>query len=115
MNWKTERKRIWAVNRAILENDIYKHGRSGIRKRSHWTEFEEIVIACGYVIRGMGLYDRGFRNAMDVQIQNVTIEFFDLPKNFHNYKILHLTDLHLDCVPKIENVIVERIQDLNFE
>ena len=63
----------------------------------------------------MGLYARGHRNAKDVSVTDVEIPFQNLPKSFDGYKILHLTDLHLDCVKGIENIICEKIKDLNYD
>ncbi|WP_419661324.1 conserved uncharacterized protein, DUF46, metallophosphoesterase-like [Desulfosarcina variabilis str. Montpellier] len=44
----------------------------------------------------LGLYERGRRNALNIRLNQVTLEFEDLPTAFDGYTILLLTDLHLD-------------------
>jgi len=43
-----------------------------------------------------GLYGRARRNADKIVVRRNTIEFGKLPPNFHNFTILHLSDLHAD-------------------
>lgn len=44
----------------------------------------------------LGLYERGRRNALNIRLNQVTLEFEDLPVAFDGYTILLITDLHLD-------------------
>ena len=46
--------------------------------------------------RILGLYERGKQNALQVQKSSVTFYFPDLPRSFEGYRILYLSDLHLD-------------------
>jgi hypothetical protein len=48
-----------------------------------------------------GLHSRGRRNALDVQLVNRSVSFPDLPASFDGYRILHLSDTHLDCLPDL--------------
>src|SRR5207248_9658563 len=47
---------------------------------------------------------RGRRNALDIQLVARSISFPDLPKSFDGYRILHLSDTHLDCLPELATV-----------
>lgn len=62
-----------------------------------------------------GLYERGFNNAKNIVVNEIDVHFAELPVSFHGYKILHLTDLHLDCFEGIEDIICERIDHLDFD
>jgi predicted MPP superfamily phosphohydrolase len=50
------------------------------------------------------LHERGRRNALDVQLVNRSVWFADLPQSFDGYRILHLSDTHLDCLPDLAKV-----------
>jgi len=47
---------------------------------------------------------RGRRNALDIQLVTRSISFPDLPRAFEGYRILHLSDTHLDCLPELAAV-----------
>lgn len=53
-------------------------------------------------MKGLGLYKRGVHNANKIDIKEVTHNFSHLPKKFHGFKVLHLSDLHFD--PKLQTV-----------
>jgi predicted MPP superfamily phosphohydrolase len=48
------------------------------------------------ILRLMGVYEKGKRNALRVEVRNIAFYFQDLPPLFENYSILYLSDLHLD-------------------
>jgi uncharacterized protein len=48
------------------------------------------------VLRLVGVYEKGKRNALRVETRNIAFYFQDLPPQFENYSILYLSDLHLD-------------------
>jgi len=115
VNLREEKRKLWAVTRSCLEANTHKHKRYGGRRKSHWTLFERLNMIFGIFLKIVGLYARGHRNAKNVVITEVEITFKNLPGSFHEYKILHLTDLHLDCVKGLENIICEKIKDLNYD
>ncbi len=57
----------------------------------------------------VGLYRRGFRNALNVQLQHHELFFTDLPDSFDGYKILVATDFHIDSelhlVPRLKTLL----------
>ena len=55
-------------------------------------------------VRLVGLHERGRRNALDVQLATHVVSFPDLPPSFDGYRILHLSDTHLDCLPELAMV-----------
>jgi uncharacterized protein len=46
----------------------------------------------------MGIYELGRKNALNIEKREIIFSFPDLPPAFDNFKILMLTDLHLDGV-----------------
>lgn len=113
---KQEKKRlIWAVNRSVLELDKMKHRRDGKKSKSHWNTFEGMAHIFAWILKIIGWYNKGIANAKNVRLQEFTLHFNDLPKAFDNYRILHLTDLHIDSLPGFEDVIVELIKPLQYD
>jgi predicted MPP superfamily phosphohydrolase len=70
-------------------------------KRSwHFETFEQFLATVIPVLRPifrlLGLYDRGFRNTLNIVTRNLTIVDPALPKAFEGFTILFLSDLHID-------------------
>ena len=63
----------------------------------------------------LGLYERGRRNALDIKLNQLTIEFEDLPSAFDGYSILLLTDLHLDGLEGLYEQINSLVAPLHVD
>ncbi|MCB0416029.1 MAG: metallophosphoesterase [Bdellovibrionaceae bacterium] len=107
------RRMLWATKRAALEALSAKSQPAGSSFRRRWELFEQLTILAGVFLRVFGLFGRGKRNAQDVKLKEVTLEFPDLPEAFDGYRILHLTDLHLDFTPGIEHSIASAIKKIH--
>jgi hypothetical protein len=62
---------------------------------------ENVTLARGLLnlaLRLTRLGDRGRRNVLDLQLRTVDFSFPNLPRAFDGFTILHLSDLHLDCL-----------------
>ena len=57
----------------------------------------------------------GFKNSLDLQIEYIDAPFSNLPENFHNTKILFLSDFHLGVVEELPEIIISKIKDLEFD
>jgi len=111
-----QRKRdMWIAKRLAVESTCYKHNRKGIIRKSHWSLFEGLIQIFGIFLKILGLYKRGVRNAQNIIINEVVAEYPDLPESFQDYKILHLTDLHLDFWPDFEHIIAEKVKGMIFD
>ena len=110
-----DKRLIWAITRSLLENNTYKRKRYGGKSKSHWPLFVRLAHIFGFILKLSGLYDKGHRNAKDIRVKNVIISFADLPQSFDSYRILHLTDLHLDSISGIETIICEKIKNLRYD
>ena len=68
------------------------------------------------IFRVAGLYERGKKNALDLQLRKLEFEFDTLPPAFDNYTILFISDLHLDCMEglaqKAQNIVEKLTPDL---
>jgi len=115
MNWETERFKIWAHTRSVMENDNYKNKRNGVKSRRLWKIFANMLIIFSYFLKVIKVYKKGYDNAMNVKINTIKLEFEDLPEEFENYKILHLSDLHIDTTKYLYKAIIKKIDSIDYD
>lgn len=108
-------RQIWATTRSVIEARNFKHKPDGKKSRSRWPLFVRILKLFKPVFKASGLYRRGYGNTMRFRIAEHEVVFEDLPKAFDGFRILFLTDLHLDTIPGFELKIIERLQGLKYD
>jgi hypothetical protein len=52
-----------------------------------------------------GLYDQGKANSLAVRIRHETWYFKELPEEFDDFRILHISDLHIDALPELAEIL----------
>ncbi len=94
----------WYEQRRWMERQRAHFGVDGVR--SNWSS-RLMALALTVFGRGAGLlgfYGTGVRNALDLRLEALTLSFSDLPPAFDGYRILHLSDTHLDNLPELAAV-----------
>jgi len=66
-------------------------------------------------LRALGLLDRGRRNALQPVVRAVQFAFDELPAEFCGFRILQLSDLHIDGIPGLAERVVEQISPLEVD
>jgi len=61
------------------------------------------------------LHERGRRNALKLELTDNRIPLPQLPDAFDGFRILHLSDLHLDVNEHMAAALIERIADLDYD
>jgi uncharacterized protein len=61
------------------------------------------------------LYSRGMRNALEPVVREVRFELEGVPGSFDGFRILHLSDLHIDGMEGLTEVIAERVAGLDAD
>ena len=79
------------------------------------TSFVSHDILLSPFFRLIGLYDSGLQNSLDVQIKENTFHFPDLPQSFDGFRILLLTDLHIDGLDGLAEVLASQVEDLEVD
>lgn len=69
----------------------------------------------GTVLKATGLYARGTRNALSPVVRRLRVEFRHLPAAFDGYRILHLSDLHIDALPELADVVARTVRGLSAD
>ena len=66
-------------------------------------------------LHAVGLYGRGYSNFQDIQIRTNEVPMPNLPPAFDGYRILHMSDLHIDLDPSLTDVIIDRLAGLKYD
>ncbi len=93
----------WAAQRLSIENS--RHWISPAGRRARWRKrlFGSLLTVFDEAIRLTPLYRRGRRNALDLRLIELEFAFPELPWQFDGYRILHVSDTHLDAFPELAN------------
>lgn len=112
---RKERRIIWAANRSVLESIGAIRRRSGKKSRSHWDLFLRILGVFAILLKITGQYRKGLGNAKTIEVTNLDFSFPNLPPAFNGFRILHLSDLHIDSIPGFTAILTSKIRNLNFD
>lgn len=112
---KEDERIIWASARSVLELDNVKYKKNGKRSKSHWSTFEKLMKFSALFLGVSGLMEKGRQNALDIEKKELKFTFDNLPENFDGFKILHLSDLHIDSLPNLPDTIVKAVDDEEFD
>jgi uncharacterized protein len=112
---RKEKRLIWAATRSVLENVNFTHKRSGKKSKSHWNLFLRLLKIFAFLLKITGYYHKGYSNAKTIRVNELNLRFTNLPASFNGFKILHLSDLHIDSIPGFASIIIDKIKDLKFD
>ncbi len=107
--------RLHARQRLGIESDfearIFGHGFNFFHIEN-WYSIHSVI---RNTLRFMGLYWRGRRNTLDIQIRHNDMRLPNLPESFKGFSILHLSDLHVDMDWDATYALIERIRDIDYD
>ncbi len=86
----------WKTRRGYMESHREKRMPDGKRHLRRFGLFSYLIVFFGRLLKLVGLYRLGERNAIDIRLNRFELWFPDLPPAFDGYTVLQLTDLHLD-------------------
>jgi predicted MPP superfamily phosphohydrolase len=112
---RKEKRLIWAATRSVLENVNFTHKRSGKKSKSHWNLFLRLLKLFAFILRLTGHYHKGYGNAKTIRVEKLTLKYPNLPEAFNGFKILHLSDLHIDSIPGFAAIMIHKLKDLEFD
>ncbi|MEO5338771.1 MAG: metallophosphoesterase [Magnetospirillum sp. WYHS-4] len=107
-----EHRARWRVARIAIEQAGHRISPKGPQGRiGHFWWMP--VLKAG--LKTVGLYNRGLANARRLQRVEIDLEFHDLPPTFDGYRILQVSDMHLDAIPGHERNIVAALKGLEAD
>ena len=106
-------KQMWAINRFWMETENLKSKRYGGKGHHHWYILLAMLKSFEFASKLFGFYSLGKRNAYDIKLKEIDFYFDNLPKSFDGFKILHLSDLHLDGMQNLPQTIIDLLKDVD--
>ncbi|MCX6284034.1 MAG: metallophosphoesterase [Bacteroidetes bacterium] len=112
---RKEKRLIWAATRSVLENVGFVNKRSGKKSKSNWDFFVRLLKIFAFLLKITGYYKKGYGNAKKIRVNELSLKFPNLPPAFNGFRILHLSDLHIDSIPGYISILIDKIKDLKFD
>jgi len=110
-----ERER-WAAQRYDIERSRHWAGPDGRRNRRYRQLFNGLLTTLAIGIRlAPLLYRRGRQNALNLRLVEFQVPLPELPLEFDGYRILHVSDPHLDVLPELADASRELLQGLEVD
>jgi len=91
----------WATRRRAIAAGRSWSGPDGPRPRWHSGLLSLLLDIFGCLLRLTPLHARGLGNALDLRLSELELAPAGLPPAFDGYRILHLSDTHLDSLPAL--------------
>lgn len=68
-----------------------------------------------FLLKATGLYWYGRQRALSIRLRENVITLPHLPHAFDGLSILHLSDLHVDMNPKATQVLIDMVENLDYD
>src|SRR5262245_23784610 len=94
-----ERQR-WAERRRALEQGRFCSTPDGLVPRWRTRLSSRLVTVCGWLVWPTPIHLFGRRNALQLRLTRLELRMRNLPAAFDGYRILHVSDTHLDRLPE---------------
>jgi predicted MPP superfamily phosphohydrolase len=108
-------RQFWQQRRSLMEKSEFRYSPTGVRRIDAGDLFERALDGFELALKATGLFRVGNQSAKDVRLKQFELSFDNLPDEFDGYTILHLTDLHIDHGPEIENAIVKAVDGISAD
>jgi len=67
------------------------------------------------LLKTAGLYWRGHRNSLDVQVNFQELLCTDLPAAFDGFRLLHISDTHIDGNLELIDILIRLVEPLEYD
>jgi len=108
-------REAWAIERRRLERSGRWVSPAGQRTRWETYAFAAVVRAFALGMRVLGLYEHGRRNALAPEFVELDLFFPSLPAAFDGYRILQISDPHLDALPELAGVARRMLAEVEID
>ncbi|CAN5849542.1 hypothetical protein BH11PSE3_BH11PSE3_46610 [soil metagenome] len=105
----------WSAQRRAIESSEILVNRAGPRSRWSRLPFHVAMAMLKKVVPLTPFYARGRRNALDIRLVELELSLVGLPAAFDGYRILQVTDAHLDFLPELVPVARTVLADLEVD
>lgn len=85
------------------------------RTIQHLENVDWCIWALHYSLKISGLYGFGYRNSRNIRVVRNEFAIPELPASFDGYRILHLSDLHVDVDARFPRRVAEGLKGLDYD
>jgi len=107
---------VYARQRLGVENDrsqmVFGGGGLNFFHPENWYSVQKLM---RWTLKAAQLYELGRRNACAMRVTRQQVKHQLIPAAFNGYRILHLTDLHLDMDADITKAVLTAIRPLEYD
>lgn len=93
------------------EARIFGQGRTFVNIEN-WVRMHSVIRTC---LRLALLYRRAQLNVVKIGITQTTLPIDNLPAAFEGYRLLHISDPHLDIVPDMTTALISKIESASYD
>jgi len=97
------------------EEQVFRSRGSGARSIFHPENWYSVHSVIRNSLRLAGLYRRAQRNARRIRVVHNPVPLARLPAGLEGYRILHLSDLHIDVSDAMAHAIIEVVRPLEYD
>lgn len=108
-------RQAWRERRRALERGRHFATPNGLVARRPWTRLDPALKVFERILKLAGLYRRGRANALNIAIKPVTVRLPHLPPAFEGYRVLQISDPHLDLLPDLADRIAELLHGISAD
>jgi predicted MPP superfamily phosphohydrolase len=106
---------------------LHLHQRQGIQREHvtqifgrgrnffHIENWYSVHALMRLALQSVGLYGRGRRNATAIRIRANDVVIPSLPPAFEGFRLLQLSDIHLDMEREISHALAERVREAEYD
>jgi predicted MPP superfamily phosphohydrolase len=105
----------WAARRRAMLAGRHWSSPDGLRPRWRHAVFARLLDVAGYLFAFTPWHARGVRNALDLELTRLELKIAGLPMAFDGYRILHVSDSHLDILPAVADVAAPLLDGLEVD
>lgn len=101
----------------LAVEERFRSAGGKIKTKSIFRRYEKRVVA-PFIETGLkmlGLYERGRRQAISPVVSGIELSFPNLPSSFDGFRILHLSDLHIDGVPGLTDNLMPLLDQIEAD
>ncbi|OZG72132.1 metallophosphoesterase [Hahella sp. CCB-MM4] len=107
---------VHARQRLGIENDhaqrVFGGGGLNFFHPENWYSIQTLMRCALKMTR---LYEKGRRNACNIELRRNRVQHVLIPEVFNGYRILHLSDLHLDMDEDITRSIIGAVRQVDYD
>ncbi|MBL6951673.1 MAG: metallophosphoesterase [Alphaproteobacteria bacterium] len=108
-------RQTWRRQRQALEEGRHYATPMGLIPRRGWNRLRPALKLFERLLRLSGLHARGRANALNIALKPVTVRLANLPVAFDGYRILQISDTHLDLLPALVDRITALLRGVSVD